>query len=73
MVVPKFSRGPAGIGSAAVSAAAAAAATQQPEFADDHDVHAALSHKSRQRREQKLTKHKIRGKPHLLACLRVCG
>ena len=67
VVMPEFGRGPAGIGSAAVSAAAAA--TKQPEFAADHDMHAALSHKSQQRRAQKLTKHKIRGKPHLLACL----
>ena len=71
VVVPKFSHGHAGIGSAAVSAAAAA--TQQPEFAEDHDVRATLSHKSQQRRAQKLTKQNFRGKPHLLFCLLVCG
>lgn len=69
VVVPSFSFVHAGIG----SAAAAAAATKHQESADDQDVHAALSHKSQQRRAQKLTKHKMRGKSHLLACLLVCS
>ena len=67
--IQRFSYVHAGIG----SAASAAAATNQQEVADDHDVRAALSHKSQQRRAQKLLQHRIRGKSHLHACLLVCS